>query len=262
MIIDFHTHVFPEKIAEKGVNNIRSFYNLSSYEKGTISDLKKLSAEAGITQVVVLAVAIRPELVEAVNSFAASILDDFIIGFGSIHAASRDKIDILEKSLTQGFKGIKIHPDMQGFPIDDSRMEPVYAWLSDHDMPISIHMGDPRYDFSHPKRLAAVLDAFPKLTVSAAHFGGFQHWEEALTYLCGRPNVWMDTSSTISYIEDVSMARRILDTHGYEHFLFGSDYPMANPKEELESLSLLNLTEQEREAILYGNAKKLLKLKA
>ena len=260
MIIDFHTHVYPEKIAEKGVEYIRSFYQLSSHEKGTVAHLKHVSAEAGVGHAVVLGVAVRPDLVEAVNSFTASILDDFIIGFGSSHAASENKIAILEKSLEYGFKGMKIHPDMQGFSIDDSRMDPVYAWLSEHDIPICIHMGDARYETSRPKRLANVLDAFPKLTVIAAHFGGYQRWDEALAYLVGRPNVWMDTSSTVAYIEDIDKARHILDVHGYEHFLFGTDYPLTTPKEELKRLELLHLNEQERDAILYENAKRLLKL--
>lgn len=257
MLIDFHTHVYPEKIAEKGVEYIGNFYGLPMREKGTIDHLHQVAAESGTTHVVLLGVAIRPDLVNSINRFTASLIDEHTIGFGTIHAGCEDKRSILRHCAALGLKGIKVHPDMQGFPIDDPRMEEVYEFLSQEHIPILFHMGDSRYDFSHPKRLAAVMDAFPGLSVIAAHFGGYQRWEESLRFLCGRPNLWMDTSSSLMFM-DISLAKQILKAHGYQHFLFGTDYPITDQKEELKRLELLELTETEKRAILYENAARLL----
>ena len=257
MLIDFHTHVYPEKIAEKGVQYIGDFYNLPMREKGTLVHLKSVAKASGTTHVVLLGVAVKPEVVESINRFTASMLDEFTFGFGTIHPDFPNKKEEICHCLEMGLKGIKIHPDMQKFNIDDPRMMEVYELLSKKGAPIMIHMGDDRYDYSKPVRLARIMDRFPELKVVGAHFGGYRCWEDSLTHLCGRRNLWMDTSSSLQFM-DIELAKKIIHTHGVDRILFGTDYPITDQNEELKQIALLELTEAEKKAVLYENAALLL----
>jgi len=80
-------------------------------------------------------------------------------------------------------------------------------------------------------------------------------WEDSRRYLIGR-NIFMDTSSSLAYL-DPSEAVDMIRNHGADKFLFGSDYPMWRHKDELDRFLMLDLSETEREAILYNNAAKL-----
>ena len=257
MLIDFHTHVYPEKIAEKGVQYIGDFYNLPMREKGTLVHLKSVAKASGTTHVVLLGVAVKPEVVESINRFTASMLDESTLGFGTIHPDYADKKAEVCHCLEMGLKGIKIHPDMQRFCIDDPRMFEVYELLSEKGSPIMMHIGDDRYDYSKPIRLAKIMDMFPNLKVVAAHFGGYRCWEESLQYLCGRKNLWFDTSSSLQFI-DIDLAKRIIHAHGIKRILFGTDYPITDQNEELKWIELLNFTEEEKKAVFYENAAELL----
>lgn len=128
-------------------------------------------------------------------------------------------------------------------------------------MPILIHTGDSRYQWSKPERLAKVLEAFPKLDVIAAHFGGWSEWDSAVYVLGGRKygNLWTDCSSSL-YAISPERAKLIIDSYGADRVLFGTDYPMWIAAEELKRFSEIPLTCREREMILHKNAKNLLKL--
>lgn len=259
MLIDFHTHVYPEKIAEKGVQYIGDFYNLPMSEKGTLVHLKSVAKASGTTHVVLLGVAVKPEVVESINRFTASMLDESTFGFGTIHPDYPNKEDEIKHCLEMGLIGIKIHPDMQAFHIDDPRMFEVYDILSKLGAPIMIHLGDARYEYSRPLRLAKIMDQYPDLKVVGAHLGGYQRWEEALTSICGRRNLWLDTSSSLQFM-DIELAKKIIHTHGVDRILFGTDYPITDQSEELKRIALLDLTTEETKAVLYENAATLLGL--
>ena len=257
MLIDFHTHVYPENIAEKGVQYIGDFYNLPMREKGTLVHLKSVANASGTTHVVLLGVAVKPEVVESINRFTASMLDETTFGFGTIHADYVNKQEEILRRLDMGLVGIKIHPDMQKFHIDDPRMFEVYELLSEKGALLMLHMGDDRYDYSQPARLAKIMDMFPNLKVVGAHLGGYHCWEESLMYLCGRQNLWFDTSSSLQFI-DIELAKKIIGTHGINRILFGTDYPITDQNEELKWIELLDFTEEEKKAVFYENAAKLL----
>ena len=261
MLIDFHTHVYPDAIAEKGVQYIRDFYQLPAEQKGTIAHLKSIAKASGTTHVVLLGVAVKPEVVVSVNQFTASLLDSHTFGFGSIHPGLAHPEEELARCCSLGLSGIKIHPDMQGFAIDDPAMFGIYSYLSEHQIPLMVHLGDVRYEGSRPVRLARVMDAFPDLLVIGAHLGGYQRWEEALQVLCGRPNLWLDTSSSLPFISP-SLAETIIHRHGAGRILFGTDYPLTDQATELQRLNRLSLNETEKAAILYQNAAKLLGIAA
>jgi predicted TIM-barrel fold metal-dependent hydrolase len=154
-----------------------------------------------------------------------------------------------------GLKGVKLHPDMQQFYIDDPKMYPIYELLAGR-LPVLFHTGDYRYPYSHPERLARVLDDFPALTAIAAHFGGWSIPEIALDCLRGR-RCFFDVSSSLMFLGN-RRGEELIRLYDPERMLFGSDFPMWDPAEELERFYTLRLSEEERKMILWENALRVL----
>ena len=143
-----------------------------------------------------------------------------------------------------------MHPDFQLFPIDDPKLFPVYETLQGR-APIVLHMGDPRYDYSHPKRLRRVLELFPNLEVIAAHFGGYSMPETAYQELKNK-HCYFDISSSLMFMED-GIAEHYIRTYGAERFVFGSDFPLWDPRIEVKKFLQLRLTPDEIEQIVQNS---------
>lgn len=258
MIIDFHTHIYPEKIAPKGVQYIGDFYGFNlDTSFGTKENLDRCCEEAGVEYKVMLSVAVRPDQASGINNWLSDNIDEHSIGFGTLHPDMENPTSELGRFEALGLKGIKFHPDMQEFAVDDPKMFPVYS-AAEGRFPILFHAGDKRFNYSGAKRIAKVLDAFPGLTVIAAHLGGYTQWEEAEKYLSGR-DVYYDTSSAIGFMPK-EQAVRIITGHRPDRILFGTDYPVTTQKNELEILNSLGLPEELMEKILWKNAAELLNL--
>ena len=155
---------------------------------------------------------------------------------------------------------MKIHPDIQRLDLLDPKMYELCEIIEGR-MPLFLHMGDnrPQYRYSEPKKLAKLLDRFPKLEVVAAHLGGYMAWDEAQAELAGRPNVWYDTSSAL-WAMTPERAVELIHAYGADRVMYGTDYPVKEPAGELSRFMKLELTEQERQDILYNNAKRFLKI--
>jgi predicted TIM-barrel fold metal-dependent hydrolase len=259
MIIDVHCHVFPDKVAAKASRSIAAFYDIPTVHDGTVESLLANGKRAGIGRFLIHSVATTKEQVEKANSFIAATVAEHeeFIGFGTMHPDYADFEGELARMRALGLNGIKLHPDIQGFPFDDARMHALYA-LMEGNIVLLVHAGDKRYDYSGPARIAAVLDMFPKLDVICAHLGGYSEWDEAERLLAGR-RVWVDTCSSLPFI-DKEKACRLIDAYGAERVLFGTDYPMWDAAEEMERFDALNLSEYQRERILWKNAAELLRL--
>lgn len=261
MIIDAHAHIFPNKIAEKAVAGIGKFYpDLAMHLDGTAETLIKTGAESGITKFIVQSVATTHEQVESINNFISRSVKkypDNFIGFAAMHPDYPDIESEIDRAVSLGLKGVKIHPDFQRFCIDDQKAMKLYEVLEGR-LPILIHTGDSRYQWSKPERLVKILKAFPKLDVIAAHFGGWSEWDDAAAVLGGK-RLWVDTSSSL-YALSPKRARELINIFGVQNVLFGTDYPMWEAKPELEMLAKIDLTENEREMIFHKNAERLLKI--
>ncbi|MCQ2592098.1 MAG: amidohydrolase family protein [Treponema sp.] len=261
MIIDFHAHIYPEKIAEKATKAISTFYeNAPMRYHGSSTELLLSGAKIGVEHYVVHSTATKEAQVESINNF---IIDETqkhkeFVGFGTMHPNYANFEQEISRIKNAGLKGIKLHPDFQQFQIDDPKMDNLYECFAAADLPVLIHAGDYRFDFSGPVRIRNVIDKHPNLTVIAAHFGGYTEWDDAIEYLVGQ-NIYFDTSSTLWKLP-LETAQKMIYAHGVEHFLFGTDFPMWDHEQELKSFKTLGLSPDENEAILYTNAKKLLKL--
>ena len=255
-IIDCHCHIYPDKIADKAVRGISAFYDLPMAGAGTADDYKRRCEKAGIDRSVVFSVATSVRQVRSINRFIKEIVDGSggrFIGLGTLHPESPDIKDDIDDLLSLGLRGVKLHPDVQGFKTDDYRCLKIYEYCEKLGLPVLLHTGDFRYDLSNVNRLKPILDAYTGLTVIGAHFGGWSLWEDSSRELAGYPNLYVDSSSSL-YALEPETARDIVRRYGADRVLFATDYPMWDPSEELERFDRLGLTEEEKEKILWKNA--------
>lgn len=194
-----------------------------------------------------------PHQVPSINNFIhASCADNpNLVGFGSLHPDYEGYAQELDRMVEIGLRGVKLHPDFQKFAIDDPKV-PIYDSIRAHGLPILMHMGDDRYDYSHPKRLARMLEDFPGLVVIAAHFGGYQSWDEVPRYLRAVRTCTL-TLPVRSRLSPGDQARSLIELIGEDRFFFGTDYPMWSPGEELDRFFALELTDAQNRKILYDN---------
>ena len=258
--IDFHTHVYPDAIAPKAADSIRVFYGFGEKAMdGTAKTLLERGDAAGTHRFVILPVAMRPDRTRHINDFILSEVEaePRFIGFGTVHAAMNKLMEEVEYIQQTGLHGIKLHPDSQVFAIDDDRLLPMYEEIQGK-LPVIFHMGDHRFDYSHPKRLRRVLECFPNLQVIAAHFGAYELYEEAYGYLKDT-DCFFDVSSSLMFMGE-GVAESYVNRYGAERFVYGSDYPMWDPAVEMQRFLKLKLTDRQFEQIAHKTAEAILKL--
>ena len=261
-VIDAHCHIYPEKIAERAVAGTDNFYKCQSFCKGTVSDLLCEGEKAGIDHFIVQSVATTPRQVKSINEFIATEVansNGLMTGLGTLHPDSADLKGDLSHLLSLGLKGVKLHPDIQAFKIDDYRCLKIYELCEENSLPILMHTGDNRYDYSNPNRLLPILEIYTNLKVIGAHLGGWSIWEEAVEVYREIPNFYVDCSSSFPYLKPET-ALSVIRKYGADKVLFGTDYPMWSPKSELEYFFNLPLEKNEINDILNMNAKKLFSL--
>lgn len=262
-IIDAHCHIYPDKIAAKAAKATCDFYEgLGSTLDGTVSTLLKEAEIAGISHCLVQSVATTPKQVSSINNFIATAVAESngkFTGLGTLHPDSEDIKRDVDEIISLNLKGVKLHPDIQRFKIDDYRMLKIYE-LCEGRLPLLIHTGDRRYDFSNPNRMMPILDIYKNLTVIGAHFGGWSVWEEATKELSKYKNFYVDCSSSL-YALTPEKAKELILSYGTDRVLFGTDYPMWTPKDEIARFMQIDLTTKERKDILYNNAAKMFSIK-
>ena len=263
MLIDFHTHAFPDTIAEKAITKL-SFASggLHPHTDGTAAGLKNLMNKSGIQNAVVLSIATNANQQKNVNDFAASLNKEAdLFAFGSVYPDAPDALEELERIKDLGLKGIKLHPDYQGFNADDEKMKPIYKKISQLGLIVIFHAGHdygfpPPYGGTPEKLLTALscLDC----PVIAAHWCGVGCGEQVLNLLCGR-DIYFDTSFGYG-TGPKYYAEKILEKHGADRILFGTDTPWHTAEMEMRLLNSMQISEDDMQKITHKNAKKLLQI--
>ena len=261
-VIDSHCHIYPEKIAAKAVAGTDRFYDTVAACLGTPADLLEVNAQAGVDHSIVQSVATTPKQVQSINEFIAATVASApgkLTGLGTLHPNSDNLRSDVEHLISLGLKGVKLHPDIQNFKVDDYRCLKIYELCEEFGLPILMHTGDKRYDNSNPNRLVPILGIYDRLTIIGAHFGGWSIWEEASRVLCDIPNLIVDCSSAMPWISDEKTVE-IIRRYGAERVLFGTDYPMWSPVKELDRFMRLDLTDDEKRMILNENVRRVYEL--
>lgn len=268
MIIDFHTHVFPESIAPKTIDSLECRANIKAHTDGTLKGLHKSMQEDEIDYSVVLPVVTKPSQFDSINQYAASINNtDGILSFGGIHPENDKITDKLSYIKELGLRGIKLHPDYQGAYIDDEcyisilsecvrlgLISVLHAGL-DIGIPAPIHCPPDRSYLMLKKVLA---DRHTDSKIVLAHIGGHLQWRLVEELLVGE-NVYFDLAYSIWHIERNTLLR-IIKNHGSERILFATDSPWSGQRESVDFIKNLPLSDAEIDNILYKNAVRLLQL--
>ncbi|MGC4019636.1 MAG: TatD family hydrolase [Muricomes sp.] len=261
-MIDFHTHMFPDKMAASTLDVLSSKFEIPPFTDGTVSGLRASQKEAGIDISIVLPIVTKLSQFQSLNRFASQFLEGDIISFGGIHPSGTDYKSELNELKSMGFKGIKLHPAYQGVPFNNISYKRIVSYASELGFIISVHGGyDPGYPdrlYATPKMAAEVFEETKAPKLVMAHFGGFMCWDDAEQFLVGK-DIYLDTSACLGLIEDEQFMR-ICRNHGTDKILFGTDSPWEGQKETVRHLHSLPFTENEKDMIFDKNARKLLTL--
>jgi predicted TIM-barrel fold metal-dependent hydrolase len=286
MIIDIHTHAFPDKVAAKAMETLEAMYGVKASSNGTVDALLAEMGESGVDISVVLAVSTASRQVVSINTWVSSLyqLGDAspnpLIGFGTIHPQFEGYHDEIQRMKELGIKGVKFQPSFQEFYPDDERMFPVYEELIKAGLIILFHAGDEikpvENIYSTPERLAKMFDAMQGEITShdyrvhtgneqrntakivIAHLGGYRMWDQVEEHLLGR-DLYFGASYVFGHL-DSTRAARMIRSHGIDRILFGSDFPFSQQQRDIQAILDLDITREEKESILGGNAALLLGL--
>jgi len=266
MIIDFHTHAFPDFLAVKAIPVLEEKCSSKAFTDGTVKQLTESLDRAGVDMAVVNSIATKPTQETSVNNFAISLLENKrLVPFGSVFPGSDTAISELERIKAAGLRGVKLHPEYQQFYLDCEAAFPIYEKCAQLGLVITFHAGaDAGYPppvHALPDRINRVTQMFPDTVFVAAHFGGYNTWDRVESELVPRDNLYLDTSMTDTIAKlSPDTAKKIISHHGTEHILLGSDLPWERQETSIAKIRSYGLSARDTELILGENAKRLLKL--
>ena len=267
MIIDFHTHIWPEKIAARAVESLvkGSGGIYPPVSDGTLAGLLNNMNTWKIDYSVLQPVVTKESQVESTNLWVAEIQNQYknqIVSFGGIWPHSENYKAQIDFVASLGLKGIKFHPEYQNFLVDEDRFLKIYDYALSKGLILIFHAGfDPAYPPPYktsPAQFAKIADSMQGGVIVAAHLGGSQQWDLVEKDLCGK-NIYLDTAMGFDFYSEEQFLR-ILKNHGQEKILFGTDSPWSSGKTELEKLYALDLPEETKNQIAGLNAKRILGL--
>lgn len=261
-VVDFHAHAFPDSRAAGVLANMARKSSIPHYSDGTVAGLKTSMAVAGVDLALVSRITEKPGGVASVNRWLKSIEGGCLRVAGTLHPEDPHALAEVKKLADEGFRGVKLHPDYQGFRVEERRLYPLYEELQKRGFFVLFHAGLDRGlpgvpPAARPKGLRRVITDFPGLKVVAAHLGGEEIYHETEEHLLGC-EIYLDTSFILRKIDPGTLKRIILG-HTPSRIIWGSDSPWTDQGADIAFIrSLPYLTPEEKDAILGGNALKLL----
>ncbi len=266
MIVDFHTHIFPEKIAARTIEKLENIAHVKAFTDGREESLASSMEDANIQVSIVLPVVTKPEQFPTINKFAAKLNEKYqerqtrLLSFGGIHPDTADYKKELRMIKDLGLLGIKLHPDYQKTYFDDIKYMRILDYASELGLITVVHagidIGFPENTHCTPRRIQKVMEHVAPEKMVLAHYGSFDLWQEVETLVAGK-NVYLDTAYIFGFIEDETFLR-ILEKHGADKILFATDSPWSGQKESLGHLRKLPIAQKDLNKILGQNAERLL----
>jgi predicted TIM-barrel fold metal-dependent hydrolase len=261
VIIDAHAHVWPDKIAEIALSANR-LPDLHARGDGTVGGLTADMAQSGVEISCCLGIANEARHVDSVNKFVAGLTSDTRFGFGTVHVglSVEDNIASLRR---HGVRAVKIHPLFQNFGLDHPRLWEIFEAFGD-EFAVITHVGEggsPEANrLSSPKMIRDIAEQFPQLRLMACHFGGYKILDDAEEMLSGA-DVVLETSwpASLKTLRP-ERVRRLIQHHGAERVVFGSDWPMTSPGEEIKAIAALGLSDDETKKVLGGTIAAILRI--
>lgn len=282
MIVDMHTHIFPDKISADVIEKLSRVAGIPAHTDGTLDGLKKSMDDAEINLSVILPVATNTHQVEKINSSAAELNEKFsdagIFSFGCIHPDFANVRAELSRVKNRGLKGIKIHPVYQDINLDDAKFLRIFDRAAELDLIVVTHagldIGFPGVIRCSPQMIRRVVDEIGNFKFVAAHMGGWKNWREVLELLSDT-KIFIDTAFSTGEIvprsdshwqaddlEGLTPAQfmTFVKIFGADRILFGTDSPWTSARSSIEFINNLPLDDDAKEKILGRNAQRLLEI--
>ena len=260
-IIDFHTHAFPDNLAEKAIKTLEEEGGIKAHLNGKISSLISSMDTCSIEKSIVCSIATKPSQFDSILKWSREIKSDRIIPFPSFHPQDSEFAERISQIKNEGFKGIKFHPYYQNFTIDEEYLFPIYEKICREVLLLVMHTG---FDFAFPfirkadpQRIVKIKEEFPELKLVTTHLGSWQDWENVEKFIVGK-RIYMEISFSLEFLKE-NIVKRIIVNHPEGYVLFGTDSPWTDQKQSLDLLRKLQLGEEKEKRILRDNAVKLLR---
>lgn len=276
MYIDMHTHIFPDALARRAIENLERIADegsgregsLKACTDGTYNGLIDSMKRCGIDASLILPVMTKPSQFDTVNRYAAEINGkNGIYSFGGMHPDCENVEEKLDFIKSLGLKGIKLHPDYQRCAVDDERYLKIVRHCLKLGLYVTFHAG---YDIGYPEPMYCRPDVFRSAYMSLlqefeeekhphiilAHLGGVTTAEKTMKYLCGLP-IYLDLAFTFGVMREEDIAE-IIRLHGAQKILFASDSPWSDQGRSRVGLEALPISAEEKELISHKNAEKIL----
>ena len=260
MIIDAHCHVWPDHIAPRVLADRKSGGMDPRYD-GTLDGLRRTMDEAGIDKAMCLATAAVPKHVAGTNRFIGSIDRSRFIPFGTVHPGLSVE-ENLKHLQDNGIPGVKLHPLFQDLSLGDPKVHDILRGLAEAGIVVLTHAGaggdEAANERGAPRHIVSIVDSIPNLTLIACYFGGYHLLDEAEQRVVGS-RVILETSWPPSMADlDRDRIRALIERHGADRVVFGSDWPMTDPAVEIAGIRALGLAPKDEDAVLGGNLATLL----
>ena len=267
MIVDAHTHIYPDCVAKKAINTIigNTGGRLKACADGTFAGLMSSMDAAGVDLSVVLPVATQPSQSKGILQWIKDLIPSSprLIFFGSVHPYDPDFRDCVREIAACGLQGLKFHPAYQDFPVNSKEAYDVYEEALKRDLTLYFHAG---FDLSLPKseyasvdRFSALLKDFSGSKIVLAHGGGYGEWGRVMDFM-GGGKCYFDVAFVLESMKLNNDARELY-RQNEDYFLFGSDTPW---RDQSKYVALIRnsdtLTEEQKEKLFYKNVSKLIKL--
>lgn len=263
MIVDFHTHAFPDRIADRAMAALSAEVpGIAYYLDGRVSSLLDSMDRAGVDVSVVASIATRPEQVGPILDWSMSIASERLVPFASVHPKDPDAVDWVRRIAQAGLKGVKMHPYYQDFDLDADDMRGIWEAVAEQDLLLLMHTGYDiafeRVDKAGPGRIVNVLEQVPGLRLVTTHLGAWEQWDAVQTKLIGK-KIPMDISYTRNFLGQERM-REMIVRHPEDMVLFGTDSPWEDQAEAIRKVRQFNLNDDRMGRLLGNNAACLLNL--
>jgi len=286
MVIDFHTHTFPDGLAPRVIPLIAEKAMIHYYTGATNTSLLESMEKAKVDMSVILPVVTKPSQYVTINETAVKVNEEYfphLLSFGGIHPDNENYREILKGLVKAGIRGIKLHPLYQEVAIDDIRNLRIIDCASELGLIVVIHAGrDLSFpgDLVSPDKISRMLDEIRPEKMVLAHMGSYAQWDEVYEILCGR-GAYLDTSFALNPIRPMSesehdrellasnpilvpsmspeLFKKMVKKNGADHILFASDSPWGDQKETFELVDAC-LDEEDKKAVYSENALRLLGL--
>lgn len=256
MIIDTHTHIFPDAIAQRAIASLaEKAGDYTPHTGGTLQSLLSSMDEAGIHTSWIANIATKPSQTPSIITWSKQIVSERIFPLGSVYPYSetweKDICDLYDA----GCRAIKLHPFYQNFIIDAPDLHEFYSLLEKKNFLVLFHAGyDAGFgqaDNAQPIRIRNLLERYSQLTIVAAHLGGWYAWPDVLKYLAGTP-CYFDTS--FSQEMNRTLFEAIIEKHGTDRLVFASDSPWQDQKKQVDFVKSLGFPKDEEAKIFFNNA--------